>query len=307
MANICIADVKRTIIGLASALSLICLLAAPLGTAAADSMNDLKAHGTFTLRYVALGDSVAAGLGLPSVPSATEEGTACGRSAEAYSTTVADGINTQLNKVRLSLASSNAACQGAVVGNLTQPQAIGSTTMQPQLGRAFASGLPTLLTLTIGANDVHWSSFISACFSAANCNTPENTMVAHAYIASMQDQLTNTLVGIRSRSPYGLAPITVVTGYYTPVSMQCVSPNLSADEVNWLTSITADFNNALRTATHDAGWFTKFAPVDFTGHDICSSDPWIQRPGVTGEPAAFHPNAQGQKAMGDAVLSTLGL
>ncbi|HSX42922.1 MAG TPA: SGNH/GDSL hydrolase family protein [Candidatus Saccharimonadales bacterium] len=305
MVHIQVTNLKRGSIGLAGVLSLVSLLAVPLGSAAADSMSTLKANDTF--RYVALGDSVAAGLGLSPVSNATTEDTACGRSPQAYSTTVADGINAQLSKIRLHLVSSNVACQGAVVGNLTGPQTVGPLTVRPQLDAAFAAGTPALLTLTIGANDVHWSNFIGACFSAANCDTTENTAAAHAYVATMQNQLTDTLASIRSRSAYGLAPITVVTGYYNPVSTQCVNPNLSIDEVNWLTAVTAGFNTALQAASHNAGWFAKFAPVDFTGHDICSADPWIQRPGVAGEPAAFHPNAQGQKAMGNDVLHVLGL
>jgi lysophospholipase L1-like esterase len=305
MQKIHIITVKQKMLVFASALTLVSLLATPLGTAAADSHNSLRSQTT--LRYVALGDSVAAGLGLPLVSNATTEDMACGRSSEAYSTTVANGINAQLSKVHLQLASSNVACQGAAVGSLTQAQTLGSTTVQPQLDKAFSAGTPALLTLTIGANDVHWSSFLGACFSAANCDTPDNTAAAQAYIATMQSQLAATLAGIRDRSAYGIAPLTVVTGYYNPISMHCVNSNLSADEVSWLTSMTADFNTALQAAAHTAGAFTRFAPIDFTDHDICSSDPWVQRPGVSGEPAAFHPNAQGQKAMGDAVLDALGL
>jgi hypothetical protein len=60
------------------------LVLAPVGTAAAESISSLGAHRVPTLRYVALGDSVAAGLGLPPLPGATSEDTACGRSSQAY-------------------------------------------------------------------------------------------------------------------------------------------------------------------------------------------------------------------------------
>lgn len=297
--------VRKRIIGLVSALSLSLLFIAPLGIASASGV--ANSRGYHTLRYVALGDSVAAGLGLSPVENPTAEDTACGRSSDAYSTTVANGINAQLSEVGLHIDSSNVACQGAVVANLTQQQTIGSVDVLPQLDKAFATGTPALLTVTIGANDVHWSNFIGACFSAANCDTPENTTLAHGYIATMQSQLTQTLADIRSRSAGQVAPIIIVTGYYDPVSAQCANPNFTQDEINWLASITTDFNMALRAATQNAGGLTKFAPIDFTGHDICSPEPWLQRPGVVGEPAAFHPNAQGQKVMGEAVLRTLGL
>ena len=307
MVNMRLSVFKRTCMALVSVMSLLALVVVPSGSVAAQSNADSLARHAYNLKYVALGDSVAAGLGLPLAAGATAEDTACGRAPQAYSSTVAAGIKAKLHNTKLQLTHTNTACQGAVVSNLTQPQTISALTVQPQLDKAFTGGTPHLISLTIGANDVHWADFIGACFSAANCDTAANTTAAHAYLSSMQSQLASTLSDIRNRGNSYIPPITVVTGYYNPISTQCINPNFTAGEVNWLTNITADFNTALKTTTENAGWFTAFAPIDFTGHDICSAAPWIQRPGVPGEPAPFHPNALGQEAMGKSVLNALGL
>lgn len=259
----------------------------------------------FALRYAALGDSVAAGLGLPVASNASPEDIACGRSPLAYESLVAAGVNAELQKFHLQLTDKNIACQRATLDNLSQAQTIGSVTAQPQLDTAFAQGTPALATLTMGANDVQWANFIGLCFSANNCDTPANTQAVNALIAAMQTKLTAGLQDIRSRSHF-LPPLVVVTGYYQPISELCVNPALTTDEVAWLRDRTNEFNNALQTATNQA-WFARFAPIDFTSHDICSADPWIQRPGVPGEPAPFHPNARGQQAMAEATLDAFGL
>src|SRR4029078_1200943 len=87
----------------------------------------------FALRYVALGDSVATGLGLAAAPSATTEDMACGRSPQAYKSQVANAINQKLHEFGLHMSDKNAACQGAVVDNLSMPQVVGPLTARPQL------------------------------------------------------------------------------------------------------------------------------------------------------------------------------
>jgi lysophospholipase L1-like esterase len=307
MANMHPRALKRTLVAFISIASLMALVIVPASSVAAQDGTNLPAERVYDLKYVALGDSVAAGLGLPLAADATAEDAVCGRSPQAYSAVVAAGITAKLHKTHVRLSYNNVACQGAVVANLTQPQTRGALTVQPQLDKAFAGGAPHLITLTMGANDVHWAEFIGGCFSAADCSSAVNTAAAQAYIHAMQTQLASVLSNIRSRSTRLIPPITVVTGYYKPVSALCVNPNLTAGEVNWLNSITDEFNAALQATADDAGWFTKFAPVDFTGHDICSADPWIQRPGAPNEPAPFHPTTRGQEEIGKDVLNALNL
>lgn len=248
--------------------------------------------------YVAVGDSVAAGLGLPLVPNATAEDVACGRSDQAYVTIVASKLDgNPLPK--------NVSCQGAAVNNLVLPQTVGTIIVGPQLDAAFADGTPRYMSMTMGANDIQWATFIGACF-VTTCDTEANTAAAAALTAAMKAKMQAALLDIQFRS-HGAAPQVAVTGYYQPMSDNCVAiSGLTLSEIDWLQEQTALFNAAIKSATENFS-FAKFAPIDFTGHDICSADPWIQRPGgIPGEPAPFHPNIKGQQAMAEAVLTTLG-
>lgn len=245
-----------------------------------------------TGRYAALGDSVAAGLGLPlSGTDATT--TTCGRSTQAYAYTVAKGMNMTLI---------HGACSGATVGDLITKQAVSGPNIPAQLDTAYANGAPSLITITAGANDAHWQDFIRACY-ATNCNNTATTTLANAYLVSLQAKLYASLTAISARSG-GTPPQVVLTGYYSPLSQACTSlqSNITADEITWLNGETSALNQTIQNvASHYS--FARFAAVDFTGHDLCFGDSWIQ--GLT-DSAPFHPTAAGQQAIASSVLHSLG-
>lgn len=234
--------------------------------------------------YASLGDSVAAGLGLGGTPTDP-----CGRSAAAYSSTVASALQMRV---------ANYACSGATAGDLVTQQHVSGPNPSAQLTQAFRNGTPDLITITAGANDAHWADFIKACY-ASNCATNANTQLANAFLVGLQAKLYVALSSIYARS-YGVPPQVVLTGYYQAFSDQCaaVQTDITPQELMWLHDETIALNQTIQqVAAHFS--FAKFAPVDFTGHDICSADSWIQRPG---EAASFHPTVQGQQAIAQAVL-----
>jgi len=293
----------------AIAVSAIALLAIPTATTSAlasskDAALQLQQHGqsTYSLKYTALGDSVAAGLGYNN-NQGTEEDRACGRSQEAYVYDVAQKLNAKLSGTPVNVSPTNISCQGATTRNLLESQTVNGVTVQPQLDTAFNGGAPNLLTITSGANDVHWASFIGACFTAAHCDTPENTTAVQNYINAMAADMKTALQNVKKRSTF-IPPIVVATGYYTPVSAACSNANFTPTEVAWVQNATAKLNTAIKNATQGSYWFARFAPVDFTGHDICSADSWIQRPG---ESAPFHPTPKGQEVIAQSVLSAIGI
>jgi lysophospholipase L1-like esterase len=242
--------------------------------------------------YYALGDSVAAGLGLRQSPKATPEDKLCGRSSEAYSAIVA---------ANLKLALSNVACSGAVVANLSATQKVDGSNIPAQLNEAFAKGPPKLITITIGANDVNWSGFLTQCFTGA-CNTAANTKVAGADLTKLSHGLEKDLQSIKKRSSVDQDPAvtTVVTGYYNPMSNRC---GLPAGNVAWLSEEADKLNATLEGVTQHFS-FARFAPVEnyFAGHGICTPDPWVQP--LLGA-APLHPTDQGQQAIAESVLNAL--
>jgi lysophospholipase L1-like esterase len=244
--------------------------------------------------YAALGDSVAAGLGLPSASGASAQDLQCGRSPQAYPYVVAQSLGLKLV---------HQACSGAMIGDLYTQQHIDGPNPAAQLNAAFAAGTPQLITITAGANDAHWASFIRGCY-VGRCDNAASTLAANAFLAAMQVKLYYMFYSIQHRSGSGQPPRVIVTGYYNPLSAACIGgqQQVTADEIAWLTNETSALNQTLRNVTAHFP-FATFVPVNFAGHDICSSSPWVQGPG---DSAPLHPTANGQQAIAQAVLRALG-
>lgn len=249
-------------------------------------------------KYVMLGDSVAAGLGLPSVANANAEDATCGRSSQAYGYEVGRQLGRQTTLI---------ACSGATAGDLLTQQRVNGNNPQAQISAAYAGGTPSLISITAGANDMKWQTFIGKCYTAT-CGTNTDTNVSDAALVLMRGKLTAALESIKLRAVAGNVqpPTVVVTGYYTPVSAACTTnpafgSRITAAEVEWLNGRVAKLNDSIaKTAANYS--FVRFAPVDFTGHDLCSADPWIQ--GLTAK-APIHPTAAGQQAIAQAVISAV--
>lgn len=277
--------VKRLVLGFGA---LVVVLPSISGVAAAQTAPSAdEPQG----KYVALGDSVAAGAGLPSGSNPGDP--QCQRSSQAYAYGVAEKANLKLKHV---------ACGGATSGDLFTSQQVGNANIRAQLDAAFEGGAPDLITITVGANDMRWSDFLKICLSDQNCDNRWYGYTVDALLLSLRAKLTYALAEIQYRS-HGDHPKVIITGYYNPVSQACTGPirTLSSGEVNW---ISGQINKLNQTVQSTAGWFSfaKYAKVDFSGHDICSGRSWIQ--GVAW-PAPFHPSADGQKAIAAAVAQKL--
>jgi lysophospholipase L1-like esterase len=240
--------------------------------------------------YAALGDSVAAGAGLPSNGASA----VCPVSDQAYPALVAASLGQNYQTY---------ACGGATVGDLFTEQHLSGTSQDvpPQLSRMFAASKPSRISITAGANDVYWPSYVRKCY-ISTCGTAADRTVVNGLITTMRAKLAYALSDIRRHSGSTL-PRVVVTGYYRPLSPACagVQTGITATEINWLNSETDALNQAL-SATTTAYSFVRFAPVSFSGHELCTTNPWIQGPT---DPAPFHPTAAGQQVIAQAVLAKM--
>jgi len=234
--------------------------------------------------YAALGDSVAAGLGLSS------NQTRCGRSDAAYPIQVATANGISLI---------HAACSGATAGDLFTKQRRGGPNLQPQLDSAFAYGTPKLITITAGANDAHWVQFARKCYRST-CGTERDNRVADGLLAALRVKLDYAFSDIARRSG-DHPPKVIITGYYNPLSDECsaIELRLTPTEITWLGNRIALLNQTIKDVSDEYSFVT-YAPVSFAGHDICANNPWVQ--GLQ-EPAPFHPNAQGQIVIARAILA----
>jgi lysophospholipase L1-like esterase len=229
--------------------------------------------------YFALGDSIAAGAGLPLVDNATLGDIRCRRSSQAYPQLVA--ANRGLTLYHL-------ACSGAT-----------SDDVLSQLNTAFAAGTPELITITVGANDANWVDYLRQCYSS-NCDTTANTAAIKADLVVLQGKLQTIFQTIQTRSSNGLPPQVVMTGYSNPVSNYCIGRQNYAtkSEIKWLNARRDDLNKTIRSVVNQYT-YASYASTNFDGHALCASDSWVQQ---ISDPAPLHPTAQGQQLITTSVL-----
>lgn len=235
--------------------------------------------------YVALGDSVAAGAGLPS------EDSACKRSNQAYAYEVASAAGMPLEHF---------ACSGAKIDEgIYSDQKVDGAKLSSQLEQTFANGKPQLITMTIGANDTRWTQFIKQCYYI-KCGYRVDTARFATYLIDLKLELNVAMAKIMNLSD-GNPPQVIVTGYYSPLSKASCSDTsgLTSNEISWLKARTSSLNSAISGTVGKYASFAKYASVSFSGHELCSKEPWIQS---LSDPMPFHPNAAGQQAIAKAVI-----
>jgi lysophospholipase L1-like esterase len=158
------------------------------------------------------------------------------------------------------------------------------------------------MTVTIGANDVRWTQFVRQCH-VARCGLTIDNARMKLYRADLRLELTRMLAQIEANSQ-GNPPKVFISGYYSPVSAaSCfIDGRITAAEAAWLTQQTANLNQAIRSVVPLFS-FAEYVPLDFNGHEICSSDPWVQE--LEAE-APIHPTAAGQAAIAESFLTAMG-
>ncbi|MBH1934636.1 SGNH/GDSL hydrolase family protein [Streptomyces sp. AV19] len=255
-------------------------------------------------RYVALGDSYAAGAGIPA-----QSGGLCLRSDHNYGRLVAAALR--------SAAHQDVTCAAAKVSALTATQTdAGIPVNGPQLDAV--SRETSLVTLTVGGNDLGTSDLgfvdvVAACTALAP-TSPFGAPCRDHYkdtlgrrLDAAAPRLTQALRTIRERAPHARV---LVTGYPSLIpadAKKCVGKlPVTTGDVAYLRSVLGDLNSMVSRAAEGGGatYVDTLGPTE--GHDGCSADPWIQGLVPTSPTLPLHPDATGERVMADAVLRTLG-
>lgn len=255
-----------------------------------------SAQSVTPMKYAALGDSIAAGAGLPLMTGASNEDKACARSDAAYPHLLAQYLHATLSHI---------ACSGATVSDLYGSQTAQGLNLTPQIDAAFAGGKPDAITLTIGANDLNWSQVISQCY-ATTCGTSWTQNAALAVARGyLRIKLAAALFDIEQKSNFQ-PPKVIVASYFAPFSTSapaCVdTQGVTASEMQWVNGQEAKLDQAIESVSDLFGDMTTYVPVNFSGHELCTADPWIQ--GLRAA-APFHPTIAGQAAIAKAVEAAL--
>jgi lysophospholipase L1-like esterase len=176
----------------------------------------------------------------------------------------------------------------------------------------------SLVTLTIGGNDLGFSDILKACVtgSTTDCVAKDASAIRAAHEMKSKGVLVNVYRDIKTRAPGARI---MVLGYprFFPTdstNLECSgitsSVHLNSQEMNWLNSRVSVANDLIQSAVKESG-VAEYVDVynAFNGREICSSSntnnwdmnglitqPVRQWPPLDSSQESFHPNPAGHKA-----------
>jgi lysophospholipase L1-like esterase len=222
------------------------------------------------ITYAALGDSYSSGVGTGSYTLDS----ACKRSVYAYPYVWAQKHSgTTLSFV---------ACSGAKTSDLlaTQIQAVTSAT--------------TLVTMTIGGNDIGFANLIYQC-TLSNCSTALDSTRANLE-TTLGAALDRVFTAVKSRAAIGATII--VLGYPHVFSgSSCFGTlGISSTEEAKANLLSDDLDKLMAAHAVTDGVTYKSAISTFTGHAVCSSSAWLNGLNLFNTGESYHPNRAGHSS-----------
>ena len=238
-----------------------------MGLAAGIIGTGIPAQAAPAVNYVALGDSYASGVGAGSVSGS------CGQSPNAYPALWATASSPASFKF--------AACSGATTSDVISSQL------------SSLSSSTTLVSITIGGNDVGFSSIMETCVleSTSSCESAVSAAEQYANTA-LPGQLNTTLADIRSHAPNAKIIVLGYPDFYDLSVSICIG--LSRADHQALDNGINDLDGVIQTAAANNG--DTFADVrsQFSGHELCDGSSWLHSITLPiGN--SYHPTATGQK------------
>ncbi|WP_458687747.1 SGNH/GDSL hydrolase family protein [Nocardia tengchongensis] len=275
---------------------------------AAGTLTSITPAAADSGKYVALGDSYAAGVGISNILDKP-----CSRSDRNYA---------HLFAAQRGYALTDVTCGGATIDTVTSSQLPAVTADT------------TLVTLGVGGNDIGFGQLVKDCVLAGTLGTGSSTgslatgsasgsagavaeVVAgckNKYGAEMPGRLSMTaaklaqlLAAIRAQAPQARI---VLVGYPKILpdnaSLCAGRQPVLAGDVDWIReSVVGGLNTMLRSQPGTT-YFSTYELYD--GHDVCEAVPdrWVNGTSVdNGEGAQFHPNQYGHAATAQKMVATL--
>jgi len=245
----------------------ISVTALALGLAAAITGTGSPAMAATSVHYVALGDSYSSGVG------AGDESGSCDLSPNAYGPLWASANSPA--------SFTFDACSGATT----------STVVSGQLSALSAS--TTLVSITIGGNDVGFSSIMETCIL-------ESTSSCESAVAKAEQYATTTLPGslaalfadIKADAPNAKVVVLDYPDFYDTSVSLCIG--LSSADHSALDAGINDLDGVLQTAAGNAGFYFADVRSAFAGHELCDNAGWLNSVSIFDIHTSYHPTATGQ-------------
>jgi lysophospholipase L1-like esterase len=225
-----------------------------------------------SVHYVALGDSYSSGVGAGDYTSASGS---CDRSTNAYSQLWANA--------NAPASYTSVACSGATTGSVISSQL------------SALSSATTLVSMTIGGNDVGFSSTMETCVLDSTSTCVSSIDTDESEIASQLPAELNSVLGdIRADAPSARVVLLDYPELYDlSQSSSCIG--LSTTDRTDLNQAADELDSAIQAAA--ARYSDPFVDVRsaFSGHEICDSSPWLHSVNFLDIDESYHPTASGQE------------
>ena len=234
-------------------------------------------------RVVVIGDSTAAGIGNPRVPNPTDIDNACRRSVDSF----AAALDRTSEWHVVNLACSSATVREGLLGS----QSTGGITVPAQLPTALSIDASAIV-VSIGANDVRWSNLIQICATVDQCRNNAVDAFFQQQLAEFTREYLALILQLQSLPD---RPRVVINLYYNPLDsdVACLKKvGLTDEKRRTLNDYLSELNKVLSDGAKSASF--EVAEPDFTGHGLCSDQPYVQ--GIDAK-APFHPTAAGALAI----------
>jgi lysophospholipase L1-like esterase len=247
------------------------------------------AAGARAANYVSLGDSYTAG---PLIPNPVLP-LGCLKSSNNYPRLAAPTIGLPLR---------DPSCSGAKTDHMTQPQNVDPDGPNPPQFNSLDAET-TVVSITIGGNDIGFSSVAQDCITVNPFSTPCKDKYASGgkdqlaeRIAATAPKVAAVLQGIKARSPLAKIYVLNYPAIFPETGFGCwPQMPIGFGDVPYLRSTQKNLNSMLATqAAANGATLVNWYGASI-GHDACkgSSTRWVE-PLVPGELAApIHPNKAG--------------
>lgn len=223
-----------------------------------------------SVNYVALGDSYSSGVGAGSYTSSSGS---CDRSTNAYSQLWANA-NAPASYVSV-------ACSGATT----------STVISGQLSALSTS--TTLVSITVGGNDIGFSSVMETCvLDGSDCVSAVDNAESEAE-NQLPGELNSVLAGIKADAPNARVVVLDYPELYDlSKSSSCIG--LSTSNRTVLNQGAQILDSEIQAAAGRYGDVFADVANQFAGHEICDSSSWLHSVNVLDISESYHPTAAGQ-------------
>jgi lysophospholipase L1-like esterase len=225
------------------------------------------AKAASSVNYVALGDSYSSGVG------AGDESGSCDQSPNAYPALWAAANDPE--------SFSFEACSGATTTDVIDNQlsALNSST--------------TLVSITVGGDDVGFSSIMETCVldSTSACESAVSAGETYAN-DTLPGNLDTLFADIQADAPNAQVVVLDYPDFYDLSVPVCVG--LSTADHEALDNGINDLDGVLQTAADNAGFYFADVRSQFSGHELCDDAGWLNSVDLTDIDDSYHPTATGQ-------------